>query len=65
MVTEVTRPAARASGATLATVSKAPRVGIPWLRWENSSVTITTRLTSCSAVCRARSNPRSLSTSPM
>ena len=43
----------------------ASAVVIAWFFCENVSVTITTRLTSLTWVCSARSKPRSLSTSPM
>ena len=64
-VTVATRPAACASGTTSSTVRTAASVVIPWLRWLNVSLAITTRLTSSTAVAAARSKPRALRTRPM
>ena len=64
-VTLTGRPASRARGAIAATAAMASAVVIPWFFSEKVSVTITTRLTSSTRVSRARSKPRSLSTSPM
>ena len=58
-------PAARASGTTSATTAIACSEVIAWLAWENSSVTLTTQLTSSTPAAAARWNPRVLRTNPI
>jgi hypothetical protein len=65
-IVAVTRsPAARATGAIADHCRTRPATDVPWFRAQKLSVTGTTTLISSTPAARARSSPRSFSTSPM